>query len=141
MELPTLIKFYSEIKLIHMTAVALSGSLFALRGVLMLLRSRYTNHWLLRYFSYAIDITLLAAAVMLMIILHQYPLAQNWLTAKVLLLAVYILLGLQALKYGRTRQRQVISFMAAILVFLFIVSIARTHHPLGVIRLLECQCF
>ena len=68
-----MIEFYPQIKFVHIIAVILSGSLFALRGLLMLARSRFTNHPALRYLSYAIDTTLLTAALTLVTILHQYP--------------------------------------------------------------------
>jgi len=126
------IEFYAQIKLVHICAVILSGSLFALRGAMMLARSRSANAASLRVFSYAIDTTLLTAALMLMTILHQYPLAQAWLTMKLLLLVLYIVLGILALKHGRTRATQVVCYFAALAVFLFIVSVAVAHNPWGV---------
>jgi len=125
------IEFYPQIKFVHVAAVILSGSLFALRGMLMLARSRWTNHAALRGLSYAIDTTLLTAALMLVTILHQYPFVQAWLTAKVLLLVAYVALGTLALKRGRTRGVQVACFFAALAVFAMIVGIARAHDPRG----------
>ena len=132
-----MIEFYAQIKFVHVLAVILSGSLFALRGVLMLARSRHTNHIAIRFVSYAIDTTLLTAALMLITALHQYPFVQAWLTAKVLLLVVYIVLGTLALKRGRTRATQAICYLAALLVFAFIVSIAITHNPWGALAVLR----
>ncbi|WP_257385747.1 SirB2 family protein [Tahibacter caeni] len=126
-----MVEFYLQIKFVHIAAVIASGSLFALRGLLMLADSRWSRHALLRYTSYAIDTTLLTAALMLTTIIHQYPGAQSWLTVKVLCLVVYIVLGTFALKRGRTRGIRLACFIAAIAVYLFIVSVARAHHPLG----------
>lgn len=128
-----MIEFYHEIKLVHVGAVIASGSLFATRGALMLARSPLANHAAVRYLSYAIDCTLLTAALMLVSMLHQYPFVQGWLTAKVFLLVVYIVLGSLALRRARTRRVQVGCFLAALATFLFIVSIARAHHPLGIV--------
>jgi uncharacterized membrane protein SirB2 len=127
------IEFYPQIKLVHVTAVILSGGLFMLRGMLMLARSPLARHAALRWLSYAIDTTLLTAALMLVTILHQYPFVHAWLTAKVLLLVVYIVLGTLALKRGRTRRVQVASYFAALFVFAFIVTIARAHDPWGIL--------
>ena len=127
-----MIEFYPQIKFVHVAAVILSGSLFALRGSLMLVRSRFTHHPALRYLSYVIDTILLTAALMLVAILHQYPFVQAWLTVKVLLLAVYIVLGVFALRRGRTRAVRAGFFVAALTVFAFIVSVAITHNPWGV---------
>ena len=128
-----MIEFYPQIKFVHVAAVILSGSLFALRGLLMLARSRWTNHPALRYLSYAIDTTLLTAALMLVTILQQYPFVQSWLTAKVVLLVVYIVLGTFALKRGRTREVQVTCYVAAMAVFVFIATIARAHDAWGIL--------
>lgn len=128
--------YYLQIRWLHELAVALSGSLFALRGGLMLARSRATNHAALRWLSYVIDTTLLGAAIVLTTIIHQYPFVQSWLTAKVVLLVVYIVLGTLALKRGRTRTLQVGCFFAALATFAFIISIAIAHDPRGVFVLL-----
>ncbi len=132
-----MIEFYPQIKIVHIAAVILSGSLFTLRGLLMLARSRHVNHIALRVMSWTIDTTLLTAALMLITLLHQYPFVQGWLTVKVLLLLVYIVLGAHALKRGRTRKAQLISFISAMLVYAFIISVAITHTPLGVFNLLR----
>jgi len=126
-----MIEFYPQIKFVHVLCVILSGSLFALRGLMMLSGSRFTNHAALRYLSYAIDTTLLTAALMLVTILHQYPFVQAWLTVKVLLLVVYIVLGVFALRRGRTRRVRAICYVAALVVFASIVGVALTHNPLG----------
>jgi uncharacterized membrane protein SirB2 len=123
---------YAQIKLAHVTCVVLSGSLFTLRGVMMLAGSRHVYHPLLKYLSYLIDTTLLTAAVLLTLILHQYPFVQGWLTAKVLLLAVYIVLGVFALRRGTSRAHRAGFFVAALAVFAFIVSIAIAHDARGI---------
>ena len=125
-----------QIKLVHIWAVILSGSLFALRGALTLAGSRLPQHALPRYLSYAIDTVLLTAALMLTTIVHQYPFVQAWLTVKVLLLVVYIVLGTIALKRGRTRRERALAYVAALAVFAFIVSVARAHHPFGALAVL-----
>ena len=130
-----MIEFYPQIKFVHVLCVILSGSLFAMRGSLMLAGLAAANHAALRYLSYAIDTTLLTAALMLVTILHQYPFVQAWLTVKVLLLAVYIVLGVFALRRGRTRSARAAFFAAAIAVYLFIVSVAWTHDARGVLAL------
>ena len=130
-----MLEFYPQIKFVHVLCVILSGSLFFVRGVLMLAGSRLANHAVARYLSYAIDTTLLTAALMLITILHQYPFVQSWLTVKVLLLVVYIVLGVFALRRARTPRSRAICFAAAIAVFLFIVSVAIAHDPRGVLAL------
>jgi uncharacterized membrane protein SirB2 len=128
-----MIELYPQIKLVHITAVILSGLLFTLRGSAQLLGARWTMAAPLRYASYTIDTTLLTAALMLATMLHQYPFVQPWLTVKVCLLLVYVVLGSFALKRGGTRAVRLYCFVAALAAYLFIVSVARAHHPLGFI--------
>ncbi len=129
-----MLEFYPQIRLFHISCVLLSGSLFCLRGLLMLAGSAHANHLLLRWLSYAIDSALLTAALLLMTLLHQYPVQQSWLTVKVLLIAVYVVLGVFALRRGRTYRARARCFAAAVLVYLFVISVARAHEPLGALR-------
>src|SRR3954453_5840133 len=122
-----MIEFYGEIKWVHIAAVICSGTLFALRGAGVLAGARWPLWAPLRYLTYAIDTVLLTAALMLVTILHQYPFVNAWLTVKVLLLVVYIVLGSLALKRARTRAARAGFYAAALAVFLFIVSVARAH--------------
>ena len=131
-----MIEYYPEIRWVHIAAVIASGALFSVRGVLMLAGSRAANHVALRWLSYAIDTTLLTAALMLATMLHQYPFVHAWLTVKVLLLVAYIVLGSVALKRGRTRRGRALAFFAALAIYVTIIGVARAHHPLGWLRLL-----
>lgn len=123
--------WYLQILWIHIGCVIASGSLFFTRGCMMLAGMPVANHVALRRISVVIDSPLLAAAIALTTIIHQYPFVQAWLTVKVILLVVYIVLGVFALRRGRTRAVRATCFAAAMLVFLFIVTVARTHDPLG----------
>lgn len=123
--------WYLPILHLHVTCVVLSGSLFFARGCLMLGGLPLANHKVVKRFSYVIDTTLLAAAIALTLIIHQYPFVQAWLTVKVLLLVVYIVLGVFALRRGRTRAMRAGFFVAALAVFGFIVSVALTHQSAG----------
>lgn len=132
-----MIEFYPEIKWIHIAAVLSSGGLFALRGTVMLAGARWHMAAPLRYLSYTIDTVLLTAALMLATILHQYPFVNGWLTTKVLLLVVYVVLGSLALKRGATRATRATAFVAAVLVYGFIISVARAHDARGVFALVS----
>ena len=122
---------YSALKHLHLTTVALTFCLFIVRGVWMLIDSpRLQQRWV-RIVPHLIDTALLASAIGLTLILGQYPLADGWLTAKVFGLIVYIILGSIALKYGPTKTIRVVAWLAALMVFGYIVSVALTHTPLG----------
>lgn len=126
-------EYYWQIRDVHIISALASGTLFALRGLALNLFNAQWAMWApLRYVSYTIDTVLLTAALMLMTIVRQYPFVDAWLTVKVLLVIVYIVLGSFALKRGKTRSARLGFFAAALLVFGFIYTIARAHDPLGI---------
>ncbi len=123
--------FYPEIRWVHVVAVYASGGLFALRGLLALNGCTWPVTGPPRYLSWVIDTTLLTAALMLVTIVRQYPFLHAWLTVKVLLLVVYIVLGYLALRASGSKRAQLGYYLSALAVFGFIVSVARSRHPLG----------
>lgn len=124
------LEFYPQLKMLHMIVAAVSGAIFTLRGLLMLARSRLSKHRGLKYFSYANDTLLLTAGLMLMQLTRQYPTTHPWLSVKLGLLVVYILTGILAFRAASYRWRAGF-FLVALGLFLFIVSVARSHNPLG----------
>lgn len=131
---------YLAIKYLHVTCVIVSGSGFFLRGLCLFFAPCWLEQRGLRVLPHAVDTLLLASAVALAVMSGQYPLAQNWLSAKVLGLLVYIACGMIALKRGksggaRTPRTRAFFFVAALLAFGYIVSVALTRSPLGVLAL------
>lgn len=126
-----MIEFYPDIKTTHIAAVLASGALFALRGLALHAGGGWATAWPLRYLSYAIDTVLLTAALMLVTILRQYPFVHSWLTAKVALIVVYVVLGSLALRRGHTEAMRLGCWLAALAVYAAIIGVARAHHPLG----------
>lgn len=121
---------YYALKYLHMSCAALSGGLFLLRGCWMLFQpARLQQRWV-RVAPHIIDTALLASAVTLAVLSGQYPLAQGWLTAKVLALLLYIVLGTVALKRGKTRAVRAAAFAAALACFGYIVAVAVSKQPL-----------
>ena len=128
-----MIEFYPQIKMIHVFLALSSGAIFALRGAGVLANMRWP-HWLVvRWTSYAVDTSLLTAALMLLTILPGAMFSNGWLTVKVVLLVVYIVLGAFAIKRARTRATKAICYVAALATFGMVYSIARAHQPLGVL--------
>ena len=124
-------EFYLPLRQLHIACAILSISLFMLRGGLMLADSSWQRLLLLQYLPHVVDTVLLMSALMLTTIVHQYPFANGWLTAKVVLLTVYVGLGSIALRRGRTRRVRIVALAGALLAVAFLVSVARAHHPLG----------
>ena len=73
---------------------------------------------------------LLVAGILLALQIQQYPFVQGWLTAKLLALIAYIVVGAVGLKYGKTRKIRVTAWFAAIVIFGYIVLVALTRQAL-----------
>lgn len=129
-----MIEFYPQIKLVHVAAVLMSGGLFLLRGLAVQAGMRWGMVTPVRFLSYGIDIVLLSAALMLLAVLPPALFANGWLWAKLTLLLVYVGLGTFALKRGRTPSVRLSCFLAALLVYGAMYTIARSHDPLGIAR-------
>ena len=129
-----MIEFYGEMRLTHISAVFASWALFLLRGLLVQAgRPSMALAPVPRYLSYAIDTTLLTAALMLVSILPAASFSNGWLAAKLALLPVYVVCGWRAFRAPDRRQRAV--FLAlAVFTYLLMLTIARAHHPLGLFR-------
>jgi len=112
-----------------MSFAALSVALFGLRGVWMLVESPLREARWTRIVPHVIDTFFLATGIWLAVRIGQYPFVQPWLTAKVLGLVGYIILGSIALKRGSTKAIRAAAFVAALAVFAYIVGVARTRHP------------
>lgn len=123
---------YLFLKYVHVSCVILSGCGFVLRGVWMLADSPLLRQRWVKVFPHVVDTALLASAIALAIISSQYPLAQSWLTAKVIGLIAYILCGAIALKRGKTKTVRAVFFVVALLVFAYIVLVALNRSPLAV---------
>lgn len=126
------LEFYPQIKWVHIACVLASGLLFTLRGLLVQAGHAGAAQWEpVRWLSYAIDTTLLTAALMLLSILPGALFANGWLTTKLVLLVLYVLLATLALKRARTPRARLAFFVAALVTYIYMLGVARMHHPLG----------
>lgn len=127
----TLSELYPVIRWTHIGLVLTSGTLFAARGLGVLLGAQWSMTAGVRRLSYAVDTALLSAALLLLYILDLNPFAVPWLSTKIALLLVYIVLGTFALKRARTARMRLVFYIASLLCFAFMLTVARAHHPLG----------
>ena len=122
---------YMAFKHAHMMFAVISGLFFLIRGVWMLVDSpRLMQRWV-KILPHVNDTLLLICAIALMVQIEQYPFVHGWLTAKVVALLFYIGLGVVALKRGKTKAIRTGAFVAALLCYLYMMSVAFNHHPLG----------
>ena len=126
-----MIEFYAEVKWVHVAAAVVSGSLFLLRGMLIQIAQQ--------------RLAMAAAVTTSLFDRHRIAdcgadagndaagrnVCQRLAHRKLVLLAIYVVLGSFALKRAQTRSGRLTCYLLALLVFGCVLSIARSHHPLG----------
>lgn len=127
---------YTLVKLVHQSAVALSIAGFALRGAGALLGARWVAGRAAKTLPHLVDSVLLLSALTLVWLLRPSPAGATWLLAKVLGLLLYIGLGMVALRPGRPWPVRAAAWLAALAVVGWIVSVALTKQPLGLLAAL-----
>ncbi len=121
---------YLTLKTIHITCVVISFSGFLLRGILAQRDAAVMRQRWIRIVPHFNDTLLLGSALAMALMSGQYPLATSWLTAKLVGLVIYVVLGVVALR-GRSARARKFAFWAAVCVFVWIVSVAIQRHPAG----------
>ena len=122
---------YSLVKKIHMFAAVASFLGFMLRGYWMMMGSKLLNAKLTKVLPHIVDTLLLATAIYLVILTQQYPFVVNWVTAKVILLVAYIVVGTIALKKGPTKKIRIIAFVVSVVLISAIFGIASAKPALS----------
>ena len=122
-----LIEFYPEIRLVHSGAALASGGLLLLRGLAGWAGLSIGMAAPARYLGYGIDTVLLTAALMLATMLHRAPLVDPWLTTKVVLVVVYVVLGFRALNPHTSPVPRRRLFLAALAAFAILFTVARSN--------------
>lgn len=124
---------FESIRYVHIACAIISISGFILRGIWMLQGSGLLQSRLAKVVPHVVDSLLLLSALILLFMSDWSVLDHTWLQVKLLALLVYIGLGMMALKYAASRTSRLFSWLAAIGVFAYIVSVALAKSPLGVL--------
>ncbi|HTV76744.1 MAG TPA: SirB2 family protein [Steroidobacteraceae bacterium] len=130
---------YTLLKLLHVAAAGASVCGFVARGLGILAGGGWVRLRLARILPHVIDTILLLCALGMLWVGRLSPWELPWLQAKSVGLVVYVVLGiiaLRTLRHARTpraRAAGVSAFVAALAVFAFIVSVAITKNPRGVL--------
>jgi uncharacterized membrane protein SirB2 len=121
---------YVWLKILHIVFATISVTGFAARGVLAMRHSPLLQQRWIRVVPHVNDTLLLAAGIALALATGQYPFADDWLTAKLMALVLYVVLGAMALRPVLRPALRVASGLAALTVFAYMVSVAITKSPI-----------
>lgn len=114
---------YALLKLAHVSCVVISGSLFIYRFGRLSTQPDRPLPKALNVVPHINDTVLLACAVGMLFIAHINPFTTPWLTAKILALLAYIVIGAVCMRSPPGSSQQVVSFVAAISVFAYILLV------------------
>ncbi|CAG8999799.1 MAG: Protein YchQ [Candidatus Celerinatantimonas neptuna] len=100
--------YFSALIYVHIISAILSVCGFIFRWQYLLKNTRLPGSKLFKIAPHVIDTVLLASGIWMCISIDEYPFTKLWLTAKLLLLIVYIGLGTMALKCARDRHQRLV---------------------------------
>ncbi|GAA6133709.1 hypothetical protein NBRC116188_04980 [Oceaniserpentilla sp. 4NH20-0058] len=126
---------YLPLRHTHLLFVTISILFFIVRGGFSITGKQWQERKGVKIAAHSIDTLLLLTGVSLMFATGFFPPEQAWLTAKLVLLVGYIMFGIQTMKNPSIMKRRSY-YAAAIICVLFMVTIARSHHPLGLFSVL-----
>ena len=115
------------LKHLHMAMAGLSILGFLLRGYWAWANPVLLRRKPVKIVPHVVDTLLLLSAIGMLVLYGWNPFAFGWLTAKIVLLVVYIVLGTIAIKGRVTGAPRAVAFFAAVAVFVWIFLIARAH--------------
>lgn len=121
------------LKWVHIACALLSFGGFFARGVLMIKSSLLLQARAVKVVPHVVDTVLLLSALILASQWGWAALTLPWILVKLAALLIYIGLGVLALHAGRTKTLRVSAWVAAMMVFGYIVAVAITKNPLLVI--------
>ena len=121
---------YSTVKSLHVGAAGLTACLFVLRAAAMAWRPEYLTRRWVKFLPHAVDTLLMLSGVWIAFQLGAAG-VQGWLPAKLIGLVIYIVLGMVALKRGRTRGRRIAAALLAVIVLAYIFGVAVTKSVWG----------
>ena len=113
---------YIAVKHIHLTLVLISLSLLVYRFISHQIKAKPLPK-LLKIAPHVIDTFLLISAVVLCVIIQQYPIIDNWLTLKVGFVIGYIVAAVFAMKL-QTKWQSVSAFILATLCVIMAAKVA-----------------
>ena len=120
---------YGLLKSIHVICAAITITGFVLRGFWMLIDSPLLNRKLTRIAPHIIDTLFLLSGIFMLVIAAMNPFTQPWLLAKFVALIAYILLGMVAIRRGRTKNARAVAFVSAIAVFGYVIGVGMARSP------------
>lgn len=121
---------YIALKHSHLLFVFLTLALFVLRGIWLFTQSPLLQKKIAKILPHVFSLFLLVSGVAVSVLLGFSPSNQPWILAKLIALIVFIALGIITFK-AANKSVSKISWVSALAVYAYIISVAITKTPLG----------
>jgi len=118
---------YPVVRELHISFASLSLILYLLRSWWLFHRPANLRSVWARRVPHVNDTLLLVAAAILAMRIHQYPLVDGWLTAK--LLGVLAHIALAMLAFRGPRRWRLMAWLGSVAAFGYVVAVALTRNP------------
>lgn len=115
--------------LVHQISVFLSIIGFFARGLGHIFEMSWINGKAAKVLPHIIDTALLISALTLLA-LGPWGVSDHWIQIKIAGLVLYILLGLMAFRFAKTRLQKALYWMLALAVIFYLVAVSKTHSVL-----------
>ena len=122
---------FALLKLLHVSCALVSITGFALRGYWVLTDDPRRELRATRVLPHLVDTLLLGSALGMLWLWRLSPFQVDWIAAKIIALLLYIALGIALMRFATTRLQQMLSYTGALLVVLYIFTVALSHSALG----------
>lgn len=125
-------QYYLIFKSIHVSSVLISLILFVSRSYCLLYKPDLLDCKLIKRLPHIIDSILLFSAISMLALSGQYPGPDNpWIAAKIIAMIVYIFTGLYLFRKANSHKAIYISFISAMLIYIYIVqtAVTKTVYP------------
>jgi len=127
---------YMLLKQVHITFAVVSIIGFIVRWGWRMSGSKFSQLKFTKAAPHIIDTLFLLSGVALTFTIQQFPVSSDWLSAKLIGLVLYILLGMLAMSGKVTRGLRLIAFLAALSCYAWILSVALLKTPWGLLGLI-----
>lgn len=123
------------LKYIHILCVAVSFALFFIRGLWVMQSYPPAQERWVRILPHVVDGLLILSALGMLYMAPATSGYKDWMTIKLLLVGVYVFLVVFVVRLAKARWQRFAAWLLALLVFLFVTSIAVLRNPMGIVSL------
>lgn len=114
---------YLSLLILHKTTVLLSIVGFFARGIGHLFNQGWVTKKPAKIVPHVIDTLLLVSAISL-VAMGTFSFTDSWIVAKIIGLIGYILFGLMAFRFAKTRVQKALYWLIALVIVFYIVAVA-----------------